>query len=249
LLSTFVRHCHLFIVTDLSSRSVSTVHSSFLITIALFGLEVFLGIVIAGHRIFKWQPVSLVLSSIWYVGMRLLICEHEYQLFREWKRAKEPLEALPIANAVDLSRQDCCIVCRQQMTPTHSRRLPCHHCIDLLCLMEWTKVRCRCPICQADLSGLLRSPDPYLHKFEFPRSMYRWVVSRGDAAPMVALRKLLERVEALLAERRFLARQTGALADAGEIADNTKFLAMCDAILAEYWGALQLLEQMEAVGN
>jgi hypothetical protein len=62
---------------------------------------------------------------------------------------------------------------------------------------------------------------------------------------MIVLRKMLERVEALLDERRFLARQTVALWDAGEIADNAKFLAMCDAILADYCGALQMLDRMD----
>jgi hypothetical protein len=180
--------------------------------------------------------------------MRFLLGEHEFQLFCEWKNAKTPLEALPIANAVDLTRQDRCIICRQPMIPAHARRLPCHHCMDLTCLMQWTKVQRRCPLCEADLNGIFCSSAPYLHRFEIPRILCHRLIRRGGVtpgamAPMVTVRKMLDRVEDLLDERRFLARQTDALADAGEIADNAKFLALCDAILEEYCGALQILEK------
>jgi hypothetical protein len=196
----------------------------------VFVSETLIGCTVICLLVIKWHPVGIVVSSLGYLWMRFLLGEHEYQLFRQWKSTKEPLEALPIANTVDLAREDRCIICRQQMIPGHARRLHCHHCMDLSYLLQWTQVQRRCPLCEADLNGIFSSSAPYLHRFEIPRSLYHGLICRGPGtvAPMIALRKMLDRGEDLLDERRFLARQTDELDDAGEIADNTKLLALFD---------------------
>jgi hypothetical protein len=221
-----------------------------------------IGFLIVASMIVEWQPVGIVISSVCYALMRFLIGEHEYQLFREWKRAKRPLEALPIVSSVDLDRQDCCVICRQKMSHTHSKRLPCHHCMDVSCLMKWAKVKRSCPICQADLTGILRSNDPYFQRFELPLTLHNRMVRNGTigiargkrGSPMVALRKLLDHVQEVLDERKFLVHQKNALAKMAyaedrEIADNAKFLGRCDAILADYFVALRILERMVALSD
>jgi hypothetical protein len=75
-----------------------------------------------------------------------------------------------------------------------------------------------------------------------------------NGGPKIALRKLLDHVQEVLDERKFLIQQKNALAkmayvEEREIVDNAKFLTRCDTILAEYFVALRILERMVALSD
>jgi hypothetical protein len=51
---------------------------------------------------------------------------------------------------------DDCIICRAELSGEASRVLPCGHCCHVNCILRWARTRMECPLCQADLTQILR---------------------------------------------------------------------------------------------
>lgn len=74
-----------------------------------------------------------------------------------WKKLMNSIkEDLQNPTQEDLDSDDNCIICRNKMTIDDSKKLPCNHCIHTHCLSRWIGQKSTCPLCQYDLSQVIK---------------------------------------------------------------------------------------------
>ncbi|EAX99909.1 hypothetical protein TVAG_159290 [Trichomonas vaginalis G3] len=87
-----------------------------------------------------------------------------YNKRMRWQRLSDALNTVfPNVTEEDLKRDDTCIICRETMTSTTAKKLPCGHCLHTDCLERWAKDHSICPLCQKDLSALIDGIDKDTH--------------------------------------------------------------------------------------
>lgn len=78
-----------------------------------------------------------------------------------YKQALRDMNRYPDATAEDLSREDTCIICREEMRPwdpnagqverTRPKKLPCGHILHFGCLKSWLERQQVCPTCRSSV--------------------------------------------------------------------------------------------------
>ena len=167
--------------------------------------------------------------------------------FFTWKKDVKQVDSLPNATTLDLMSQDVCIFCRQRMSIGLAKRLPCHHCLHTLCLVNWLKVRAACPVCQGNLKMLLEEcGDPYFSEYRrVVRRMMHFFVGRDIRSPMFAFQlyeifgEFLKMFGNLQREQQFLTKQGEKLGRMPGVADYEKeeidaLLVRCNCLLTLY---------------
>jgi hypothetical protein len=222
---------------------------NYLVQWVIAGFRGTVGVILVARLIIQREYVGIVLTSSLYTLLHFLLSKHEYCKFRKFEAACRPLAALPNCSSVDLMWQECCIICRQKMTPMLSKRLPCHHCMDLTCLIHWMAVQPKCPLCQASLSKLHHADHPYFHTFEHALARYEahrpWL--RPDPTGLHLFHEMSDRLTELRVERRFLERRHQELEmlkfpSKVEIAENQKFIRLCDRFVEKFRTVLKQYE-------
>jgi hypothetical protein len=235
---------------DGPNSSLAAMKPAFLSQMVLFGLEGIANLALVIAIIWTWQPVTLIVTAVFYMLVRLMMAEQEYIRFSDWEKTRKPLDLLPDASSVDLLKGDLCIICRQAMTPENSKRLPCHHCMHVYCMAKWIGYQAKCPLCQTDLSLIAGSTSsPYF-------AAYKKTLRRVRSVSMESQRKrdwdagelycdLWENLHYLRVERQFLMEQRKLLAQwAGggrerELEDNSHVLRKCDSLMTKHTRALR----------
>ena len=69
-------------------------------------------------------------------------------------------EIFDVPTEADLERDPICILCRDVMTASNSRKFPCGHCLHVTCLERWIGQKLKCPMCQFDLSNVSLESKP-----------------------------------------------------------------------------------------
>lgn len=83
-----------------------------------------------------------------------------YNNFRKWKNLFTVLNNnLEDAKAEDLLNENSCIICRSSMHVGNAKKLPCSHCYHLSCLQQWIIEHSKCPLCQYDISQLMKNEE------------------------------------------------------------------------------------------
>jgi hypothetical protein len=118
-----IRHCLLCCDVGNRGSSLRTIRIASAVNFGASIIEYILSILLVVYSFFQWQPALVFGSCLAYGLVHFLISEHEYQKFRKWETARKPLDALPHCSSVDLMRQECCIICRQKMSPGSAKRL------------------------------------------------------------------------------------------------------------------------------
>jgi hypothetical protein len=222
---------------------------SHLCQLVIAGFQGIVGVILVGRLIIQRESVGIVVTSSLYTLLHFLLNEHEYYKFRKFEAACRPLAALPNCSSADLMWQECCIICRQKMTPMLSKRLPCHHCMHLACLVRWMAVQPKCPLCQASLSRLRHADYPYFHTFEHALARYEahppWL--RPGPTGFHLFHEMSDRFTELKAERRFLERLQEELdilkfPSKMEIAENQRFIRLCDRFIEKFRTVLKQYE-------
>lgn len=247
--------CHIILTSEFLQH-VDVPRRCFRVQVFMFAVETFVSLLCIIHMVTTWQATALVITSGLYLLMRLLMYEHEYNLFKNAEEARKPLESLPNASTIDLIEHDCCIVCRQRMTPALSKRLPCHHCMHLSCLVKWMDHQRKCPLCQASMSTMMKySDEPYFHEYRNVLELY-WKLGKRRSRkstrylePFDVFRFLLRNLTNLKKEKVFLETQHSLLLQVPGVSDeeieqNSALIARCDDLIVEHDTAIYHLQTL-----
>ena len=247
--------CHL-VLLDREHDDLVTAKRCFRVEMCMFAIELTLASLAIVHMIIKWQPTALVITSGLYVMMKALMCEHEYRRFRSWQEARKPLDGLPNASTLDIIQQDCCIICRQAMTASLAKRLPCHHCMHLSCLIKWIEHQRKCPLCQTNLSTMTKFvEDPYFHEYRYVLYLQS-KLGKGRASgymryfePFDVFALLLRNLTKLREEERYLEEQYSILRSlpnvtAAELEENYGLLRRCRSLICSHDSAIEHMQTL-----
>jgi hypothetical protein len=215
----------------------------------LFGLEGVANLALTIAIIWTWQPVTLIVTAVFYLLIRLMMAEQEYIRFSDWEKTRRPLDLLPDASTVDLVKGDLCIICRQAMTSENSKRFPCHHCMHVYCMAKWIAYQAKCPLCQSDLSLIPTSrSSPYFATYKKTLRRVRSASienqKKRDWDPGELYCDLWENLHYLRVEKQFLLDQRSLLrswpgAHGKELEDNSRVLRKCESMMAKHTAALR----------
>jgi len=133
--------------------------------------ELFLKTWISGQNLFSFisalNNLSISKKGVfkYYVLRRAFQCGKElFQNFEEYNRYRKTqvcigkiLEKPKEEDIIGLS-DNVCIVCRDDMVPEFSKKLPCKHVLHTLCLQDWLRRQFGCPICMTPIStGMIKT--------------------------------------------------------------------------------------------
>jgi len=128
---------------ELYLQNLISVSNFFSYTVALNNLS------ISKKGIFKY-----------YVLRRAFQCGKEFfQNFEEYTRHRKTQICIgtvmqnPTNEDIQNFSDNVCIVCRDDMLPDMSKKLPCKHVLHTLCLQDWLRRQFGCPICMAPISS------------------------------------------------------------------------------------------------
>lgn len=123
--------------------------------------------------------ILIIFTFLIYISFRLGLFFHYRKKFNESQKSWEHLILLPNATTVDLIRcQYTCIICRNKMTTKTAKRLRCHHCIHLTCLIKWTKLRNRCPLCQEEIIMSQDGNGHYSYFYSYNRNIFGYNINK-----------------------------------------------------------------------
>jgi E3 ubiquitin-protein ligase synoviolin len=98
-----------------------------------------------------------VLRSIWRLLSGIF---RKIRTIYRWHKLHRVLgQKLPTPTAEELAIAELCIYCRSPMDMEQAKKLPCGHLMHLDCLERWVGERLVCPLCERDLSSILKD-DP-----------------------------------------------------------------------------------------
>lgn len=122
----------------------------------------------------------IIITVLAYVACRFIMLVFERKKFIESQKAYDYLTLLPNASTVDLVRcQYTCIICRNKMTTKTAKRLRCHHCIHLSCLIKWAKLRNRCPLCQEEVVMTQDGNGHYSYFYNYNRKIFSYNIRKN----------------------------------------------------------------------
>lgn len=125
--------------------------------------------------------IVIIITVLFYIGLRLYLLISNCINYRETQKAWKSLILLPNASTIDLLRcQQTCIICRNKMTTKTAKRLRCHHCIHLTCLIKWTKLRNRCPLCQEEIIMSQDGNGHYSYFYSYNHHIFNHSIKRKN---------------------------------------------------------------------
>ncbi len=77
----------------------------------------------------------------------------EFVRFRKTQVFIENILKYPSQEEIDNLNDPICIICRDDMTTTLAKILPCKHILHITCLQDWLKRQFGCPICMSPISS------------------------------------------------------------------------------------------------
>jgi hypothetical protein len=127
--------------------------------------ELLLKIWISGQSLFSFisalNSLSISKKGVfkYYVLRRAFQCGKElFQNFEEYDRYRKTQVCIgsimenPDEEDISGLSDNVCIVCRDDMLPESSKKLPCKHVLHTLCLQDWLRRQFGCPICMTPIS-------------------------------------------------------------------------------------------------
>lgn len=121
-----------------------------------------------------------IIIAILYIIIKLILFKNEYRKYIETENLVTPLLHLPNASTIDLKNcQYTCIICRNHMSPSSAKRLKCHHCMHMLCLLKWTQLRNKCPLCQDDILPKSSAIPHYWFFHNYDHGFFEMNISRN----------------------------------------------------------------------
>lgn len=93
-----------------------------------------------------------ILRKAFQFGKELFQNFEEYNRYRKTQVCIKTIMEKPDEEDILSLSDNICIVCRDDMLPDFSKKLPCRHVLHTICLQDWLRKQFGCPICMAPIS-------------------------------------------------------------------------------------------------